>query len=1030
MTTLYDFGSDTSLDKNASTPNGVIQASDGYLYGTAQWGGANNIGTIFRISTNGGSKTFKTVYGFGSSQGDQGYTPAAALLQGADGSLYGTTSGGPWGNYNDGTVFGFSPVSEVFSNLHRFSGPDGMYPAGPLIQGTNGHLYGVTSSGGDYGAGTVFKMSTNGNFASVYSFGTPQDEFGYQPTGLVRDADGTFYGTTQYGGTNDEGDGTLFGLSVSNQTGTLTMAYSFDQENEDGYYPIGALVQAANGKFYGVAAGGGANNNRGAIFAFEAHGAARSVVWFIKDTGGYDNSYDNGQNNFLPSGLISGADGNFYGTTLEGGDNGNGTVYKFSISPEITTNPVSQTVLVGGNVTLQVAATGNGTLTYQWYFNGGKLANGSHVSGATTATLTLTGVTTANAGSYKVIVANASGPATSTVATVTVLAPASVTPASQSVKLGGIAAFSVKASSAPLTYQWLFGGAPLSDNWNISGSAGNQLTISPAMYTNAGSYSVIVSNSTLAVTSTVASLNVVAETTKPSVTITSPKANSRTNAPVLSGTASDNIRVVSVAYWVTNKNNGAITTFNGLAALAAGKGSSNWTIQTALLPGTNILAVQSSNYAGLVSPVESATFFFQVKTPLVLRASPAGMGTFTGVASVRGDLAPPAQTNLYVGEGYTLTAKPATNGWLTNWTTNSIIAGTNLTLTFIMESNLVVTANFATNQFVGMAGRYDGIFHPSDPQQAAETNSGLIENLVLKTNGVYSGKLYLASGTPYPLNGAFDKSGNATEPIVRPAAKGGNVTLDLNILWQSDPRQITGSVQGDGWMTTNLNLYAATTNKSNSTNYTVLLPQDPSVADAPPSYGYGLITNTGSMINMGGALSDGAPFWRSEPINEENQFPVYASLYNNTGLLLGQLSLDTATNAGSLIWFKPAQKTGLYTNAFTTSLEAEISAWTNSAAALAGLFPTNGAQLIFSGGGLASDLTNIVQWTSPNTLKAVTNANFSSGSINLKNGLMTVTFTNAGGKKATAYGTVLQNTNLGGGFFLGATNAGTIILAP
>jgi hypothetical protein len=619
--------------------------------------------------------------------------------------------------------------------------------------------------------------------------------------------------------------------------------------------------------------------------------------------------------------------------------------------------------------------------------------------------------------------------------------PPSITtqPANESPALGGIATFSVKATGTPLTYQWIFDGAPLSDNGHVTGSASNQLTVNLVTSNDVGSYSVVVANSFVSVTSKVVQLTLTRETSKPSVAIASPKANSRTNAPVLSGTASDSVRVLNVAYWVTNVNNGVKTTMNGIAALTAGTGSSPiGPSRRPLLPGTNILAVQSSNYAGLASPVESAAFFYRVTTPIQLQVNPAGMGTVTGIASVNGDAHPTNGAALYVGEGYTLTANPALNWWLTNWTKNGGIAGTNTTLAFIMESNLVVTANFATNLFVGMAARYDGIFYPSSPQPATETNSGLIYNLVLGTNGVYSGKMYLASGTPYTLAGAFDRSGQATETIGRGVTAGGNVTLQLNIPWQSVPRQITGLVQGTnagGWISTNLNLYAAATNTNNFPAYTVLLPQDTNVPGSPPNYGYALITNMASMIHVGGALSDGTSFSSFvEPINEQDEFPVYASLYNNTGLLLGQLSLDAASNAtvpaGSLIWFKPSEHTGLYSNGVTASLDVEGSPWTNSAAALAGLFPDD-AQLTFSGGGLASNLVSIVQLTSSNTFRRVSGStDFASGTINRTNGLMTLSFTNTSGKKVTASGTLLQNTGTGGGFFLGATNAGSILLQP
>jgi hypothetical protein len=395
---------------------------------------------------------------------------------------------------------------------------------------------------------------------------------------------------------------------------------------------------------------------------------------------------------------------------------------------------------------------------------------------------------------------------------------------------------------------------------------------------------------------------------------------------------------------------------------------------------------------------------------------------------------------LYVGESYTLSNFPAANCWLTNWMTNglttNVIAGTNTTLRFIMESNFVVTANFATNLFVGAAARYDGIFYPS-PEPPTVTNSGLIYNLQLRTNGGYTGKIHLA-GMDYPLNGGFDRAGDATETIARTTAAGGNVTLQLNIPWWSANRQITGWVKGTnsgGWLSTNLTLCAAAANLNIPSNFTALLPQDTHVPDAPPSYGYALMTNMAGMIHFGGALSDGTSFSSFvEPINDLDAFPVFASLYNGQGLLLGQMSLNAAANAavpaGTLIWFKPPQHTGLYDGGFNTSLAVEGSPWTNSASALAG-FTNNEAQLSFSGGGLSSNLDYTVQLTSTNTLHPLGGSgDFTSGSINPANGLMTLTFTNTGGKKVTAHGTILQNTNFGGGFFPGATAAGTISLKP
>jgi len=198
--------------------------------------------------------------------------------------------------------------------------------------------------------------------------------------------------------------------------------------------------------------------------------------------------------------------------------------------------------------------------------------------------------------------------------------------------------------------------------------------------------------------------------------------------------------------------------------------------------------------------------------------------------------------------------------------------------------------------------------------------------------------------------------------------------------------------------------------------------------------GYALITNTGSTINMGGLLPDGTPFFRSEPINEQDEFPVYASLYQGTGLLLGRMSLSVTDSsclpATNVVWVKPSSQSNLYPNGFSSVLATRVSPWTNTAAALAALFPNN-AHLVVSGFGLASNLVSTVQLTSANTLKFVSGStNFTSGTINRVNGQLSLTFRNTSGQRVTAYGTLLQNPSLGGGFFLSAEGSGSILLQP
>lgn len=154
--------------------------------------------------------------------------------------------------------------------------------------------------------------------------------------------------------------------------------------------------------------------------------------------------------------------------------------------PAIVTQPVSQTVAAGSNVTFSVAASGTPPLSYQWLFNGAAL------SAATSSSLALSGVQTANAGSYNVVVTNSFGSLTSAAAALTVLiAPAIITqPASQTVVAGSNVSFSVTAfGTAPLRYQWRFNGTAL------SAATSSSLALTAVRTANAGSYTVFVTNS-------------------------------------------------------------------------------------------------------------------------------------------------------------------------------------------------------------------------------------------------------------------------------------------------------------------------------------------------------------------------------------------------------------------------------------------------------------------------------------------------------------------------------------------------------
>ena len=186
-----------------------------------------------------------------------------------------------------------------------------------------------------------------------------------------------------------------------------------------------------------------------------------------------------------------------------------------AVAPSITSQPAGQTVVEGNSVVISVSNSGTAPYTYQWRKNGGNLANGGNVSGATTATLTLSNVVAGDAANYSVVVTNSAGSATSSDASLTVNPPPPVAPSilsqpnGQSVITGGTISLSVSAGgTAPFTYQWRKNGGNLSDGGNISGSTSSTLTIVNAAGGDAANYSVVVTNTGGNVTSSDAAVTV------------------------------------------------------------------------------------------------------------------------------------------------------------------------------------------------------------------------------------------------------------------------------------------------------------------------------------------------------------------------------------------------------------------------------------------------------------------------------------------------------------------------------------------
>jgi uncharacterized repeat protein (TIGR03803 family) len=292
---------------------GVIQADNGALYGTTSQGGVSNAGTIFRLDSTGSNAT--NLYTFGLVAGD-GQVPIA-LVQGSDGALYGTTSNGGTNN-NNGTTYKINKDGTGYQVLHNFGGgADGVYPQSGLMEGTDGFLYGTTYFGGSNGLGTVYKLKKDGgSYSILHHFSVSGGDGNNPQTALLQGQDGVLYGTTVFGGTND--NGTIFKLNTNGSSYLVLLRFS--GLATDGKNPEAALSQGSDSALYGTTYNGG-TNGVGTIFKLNTNGSASSyaVLHTFTSTGG------DGQKPL--SALLEARDGLLYGTTYSGGSNGFGTVF-------------------------------------------------------------------------------------------------------------------------------------------------------------------------------------------------------------------------------------------------------------------------------------------------------------------------------------------------------------------------------------------------------------------------------------------------------------------------------------------------------------------------------------------------------------------------------------------------------------------------------------------------------------------------------------------------------------------------------
>ena len=343
LVNLFDF--DINKINGAFPLSGFVQAGNGKLYGMTSGGGPYDYGNIFSFDPSSNVRTVLLSFNL-----TNGAIPNLPLLQATNGKLYGTA---PGGTDQRGILFSFDPATNTQVDLNDFKSPNGYVPAGGLVQAGNGKYYGVTSYGGAAILGTIFSYdATTNTQANLYNFNGPN---GSNPlSSLVRASNGKLYGMTFYGGSNDHG--TIFSFDPT--TNTQAKLFDFNYASTGGY-AHGSLVQAGNGKLYGMTQGGG-GGNLGTIFSFDPTANTFAKLFDF-----------NGTNGGVPYGsLVQATNGKLYGMTYQGGASDSGTLFSFDPATNVQVKLIDFNAAKGANPTGSLIQASNGKL-YGMTYDGG-----------------------------------------------------------------------------------------------------------------------------------------------------------------------------------------------------------------------------------------------------------------------------------------------------------------------------------------------------------------------------------------------------------------------------------------------------------------------------------------------------------------------------------------------------------------------------------------------------------------------------------------------------------------------------------
>jgi len=346
VTIVHSFKDGSVANDGAHPYDALTIGSDGNFYGTTHQGGSADLGTVFKM-TQAGVVTILHSFGDGSVTND-GAFPYATLVEGVDGAFYGTTFNG--GSATFGTIFKTTPAG-VTTILHSFADGsitgDGFNPYASLIKASDGKFYGTTFEGGTAGDGTAFQMTPAGTVTILHSFvdGTVTNDGSNPVAGLMEASDGNFYGTTDIGGSANAG--TVFKMTSA---GAVTILHSFldGSVTNDGANPFAALLQGADGTFYGTTNNGGLGF--GSVFNMTAAGVV-TILHKCGDPGTITGPFTNDGSTPVAA-LLEDSDGHFYGTTQNGGSASFGSIFRLSTLNFVVSLPANTTAGIPFNITV------------------------------------------------------------------------------------------------------------------------------------------------------------------------------------------------------------------------------------------------------------------------------------------------------------------------------------------------------------------------------------------------------------------------------------------------------------------------------------------------------------------------------------------------------------------------------------------------------------------------------------------------------------------------------------------------------